>query len=110
MADGSSTKKKVEKRKKGKRKFSGRKLLIWLFFTGALAVICGIIGYLLIILNGERILSENQDKFILPEASTIYDSGGHEVVKLLQSGSNREVVEFDQIPKLVRDAVIATRG
>jgi penicillin-binding protein 2A len=107
MTDRPSTKKKVEK-KKGKRKISGRKLLVWLFFTGAIAVVCGIIGYLLIILNGERILTENQDKFVLPEASTIYDSGGHEVMKLSQSGGNRENVGFADIPELVRDAVIAT--
>ncbi|MFC5648411.1 PBP1A family penicillin-binding protein [Paenibacillus solisilvae] len=111
MTEGPRTKKKVEKKtekKKGKRKFSGRKLLVWLFFTGAVAVVCGIIGYLLIILNGERILTENQDKFILPEASTIYDSNHNEVMKLSQSGGNRENVEFNEIPKLVRDAVIAT--
>ncbi|BBH19778.1 penicillin-binding protein 1F [Paenibacillus baekrokdamisoli] len=107
MTDERSTKKKVQK-KKGKRKFSGRKLLIWMFFTGAVAVICGIIGYMLIILNGERILSENQDKFILPEASTIYDSGGHEIMKFSTAGGNRENVEYAEIPKLVRDAVIAT--
>ena len=44
----------------------------------------------------------------MPEASTIYDSGGHEVMKLAQSGGNRENVEFAEIPKLIRDAVIAT--
>lgn len=107
MTERPRTKKKMEK-KNGKRKISGRKLLVWLFFTGAVAVVCGIIGYLLIILNGERILTENQDKFILPEASTIYDSGDKEVMKLFQSGGNRENVEFADIPVLVRDAVIAT--
>ncbi|WP_178075118.1 PBP1A family penicillin-binding protein [Paenibacillus albus] len=94
--------------KKGKKRFNRRKAAIWLFFTGAIAVVCGIIGYLLIILNGERILSENQDKFVLPEASTIYDSQGKEVTKLYQAGGNRENVEFSEIPELMRDAVIAT--
>ncbi|QYR23793.1 PBP1A family penicillin-binding protein [Paenibacillus sp. sptzw28] len=105
MADGPRTK-KSRVTKKGKKKFSGRKALVWLFFTAAIAVICGIIGYLLIILNGERILADNQDKFDLPEATTLYDSGGHEVTKLYVQ--NRENVEFAQIPPLMRDAFIAT--
>ncbi|WP_219837537.1 PBP1A family penicillin-binding protein [Paenibacillus sp. R14(2021)] len=91
--------------KKPKKKNKKRKLAVWLFFTAAIAVVCGIIGYMLIILNGERILSENQDKLILPEASTIYDGQGKEVTRL---GANRENVEFAEIPELMRDAVIAT--
>ncbi|SFS61965.1 PBP1A family penicillin-binding protein [Paenibacillus sp. BC26] len=108
MADGprSTRNKKVEK--KGKKTNKKRKWAVWLFFTGAVAIVCGIIGYLLIILNGERILAENQDKFILPESSTIYDSKGKEVTKLSSAGGNRETVEFDDIPLLMREAVIAT--
>ncbi|NBD23501.1 PBP1A family penicillin-binding protein [Paenibacillus glycinis] len=107
MAEGPRSKKGSTREKKGKvkKKRNKRKLAVWLFFTAAIAVVCGIIGYMLIILNGERILADNQDKFILPEASTIYDDKGKEVVKL---GANRENVDFAEIPELMRDAVIAT--
>lgn len=110
MAEGPRTTKgnraenKAGKNGKGKKK-SRRKLAVWLFFTAAIAIVCGIIGYMLIILNGERILADNQDKLVLPEASIIYDAQGKEVRKL---GANRENVEFAEIPEIMTDAVIAT--
>ncbi|MBW7456856.1 PBP1A family penicillin-binding protein, partial [Paenibacillus sepulcri] len=105
MADAPRTKKKPVK-KKAKKKFSGKKAAVWLFFTGAVAIICGIIAYLLVILNGERILADNQDKFEMPEASIIYDANGQGVTKLYRE--NRENVEFAEIPEMMRDAFIAT--
>ncbi|CAH1195106.1 Penicillin-binding protein 1F [Paenibacillus plantiphilus] len=95
-----------KRNKKGKKKFSGRKMLVWLFFATAVAVICGIIGYLLVVLNGERILNENKDKIDLPESSIIYDVDGNEVTKLYRQ--NREVIKYEEIPDLLRKAVIAT--
>ncbi|UVI27697.1 transglycosylase domain-containing protein [Paenibacillus spongiae] len=106
MADGPRTTKKKPAGKGKKKKWNGKKMLVWLFFTAAFAVVCGIIGYLLIILNGERILTENQDKFVMEQASTIYDAEGKEVTKLARI--NRELVEFNEIPVLMRDAFIAT--
>ncbi|MBW7477820.1 PBP1A family penicillin-binding protein [Paenibacillus oenotherae] len=113
MADGPSNKSdsprknvRGKREKKGKKRFSGRKALVWLFFATAVAVICGIIGYLLVVLNGERILDENKDKFELPESSIIYDADGNEVTKLYRQ--NREVIKYEDIPKLLREAVIAT--
>ncbi|MCQ6560184.1 transglycosylase domain-containing protein [Paenibacillus mendelii] len=106
MADGPRTTKKKPAGKGKKKKMNGKKFMVWLFFTAAFAVVCGIIGYLLIILNGERILTENQDKFVMEEASTIYDADGKEVTKLARI--NREIVEFNEIPVLMRDAFIAT--
>ncbi|MFC4809491.1 PBP1A family penicillin-binding protein [Paenibacillus sp. GCM10023250] len=106
MAEGPRSRKgKTEKKAKPRKKRNRRKLAVWLFFTAAIAVVCGIIGYMLIILNGERILADNQDKFELPEASTIYDNAGKEIIKL---GANRENVDFNEIPELMLDAVIAT--
>lgn len=97
---------KGKREKKGKKKFSGRKMLVWLFFAAAIAVICGIIGYLLVVLNGERILNENKDKIDLPESSIIYDVDGNEVTKIYRQ--NREVIKYEEIPLLLRQAVIAT--
>jgi len=103
---GRAGQKKEKGTKKGRKKISGKKIMVWLFFTTAFAVVCGIIGYLLIVLNGERILSENKDKFVMEEPSTIYDMNGKEVAKLKRF--NREVVEFSELPQQLRDAFIAT--
>ncbi|MFC4101084.1 PBP1A family penicillin-binding protein [Paenibacillus xanthanilyticus] len=108
MADGPRVRRTSKKgsEKKGKKKMNGKKLMIWLFFTGALAVICGIIGYLLIVLNGERILAANWDKMDMEEASIVYDINGNQIAKL--ASVNREIAEFDEIPQLMKDAFIAT--
>lgn len=99
--------KKKGKQGKGKKKvFTLKRVIAFLFFSSAVAVICGIVGYLLIILNGERVLAENQNKFILPEASTIYDANGEEVAKLYRE--NREFASFNEIPELLKQAVVAT--
>ncbi|MFX3636655.1 MAG: PBP1A family penicillin-binding protein [Candidatus Pristimantibacillus sp.] len=94
--------------KKGKRKFSGRKWFFGLFFTVVIAIVCGIIGYLLIILNGERILTERADMLVMGEASIIYDVNNEEITKLYHADQNRENVEYDQIPQLMLDAIVAT--
>ncbi|MBB3110378.1 penicillin-binding protein 2A [Paenibacillus phyllosphaerae] len=107
MADGPRTKRApAKKEKKGKKKLNGKKLAIWMFFTAAIAVICGIIGYLLIVLNGERILTENWDKMDLEEASIVYDMNDNEITRL--ASINREIAEFDEIPQIMKDAFIAT--
>ncbi|EXX89830.1 transglycosylase [Paenibacillus darwinianus] len=92
---------------KGKQKKPGKKIGAILFFTVATAIICGIIGYLLIMLNGERILAANQGAFDFAETSAIYDANGIEVSKLYAS-ENREYADLSKIPKLLQDAFIAT--
>jgi len=82
--------------------------LVILFFSAAIAVVCGIIGYLFIILNGERILTANQDKLILPEASHVYDARNNEIASLYNAHDARENIGLDEIPELQRQAFIAT--
>lgn len=108
MAERPRTRQAVPTKKKKKRKMSGRKWFFGLFFTAVIAIVCGIIGYLLIILNGERILTEKADMLVLGEASIIYDVNGEEVSRLSQGDQNREVVEYNDIPKLLLDAFVAT--
>lgn len=94
--------KKKKKRNKGK---------IWfytIFFAIVLAIVCAIVGYLLIIVNGERILAEKGDKLELGEASIIYDAGGNEISRLYDVAENREIAEFSEIPEIVRQAFVAT--
>lgn len=100
--------KKTSTKKGRKKKLTGRKLFFGLFFTAVIAIVCGIIGYLLIILNGERILAENGSKLDFGEASIIYDSGGIEIARLYDAEQNREVAEFSEIPEQMFEAIIAT--
>jgi penicillin-binding protein 2A len=95
---------------KGKSLRKGRKkaALIWLFFVALFAIVCAVVGYLLIILNGERILSANINKLNLDQASVIVDRNDKEVAKLYVAEGNREFVPFGEIPKLVQDAFVAT--
>lgn len=72
------------------------------------AIVCGIIGYLFITLNGERILTEKADKLELGEASIIYDMKGKEITKLYDANQNRENAEFNEMPKPPLDAFVAT--
>lgn len=90
------------------RKRSGKKGFIWLFFILVIGVLCAVAGYLLVILNGERILSQNLNKFNLDQASVITDKDGKQVAKLYVAEGNREVAPIGQIPQLVKDAFVAT--
>ncbi|MFD0958929.1 PBP1A family penicillin-binding protein [Paenibacillus chungangensis] len=104
---GQSNKHSVKTKKKKKR-FSGRKWFYGLFFTAVLGIVCAIVGYLLIILNGERILEEHGDKLEFGEASIIYDANGNEINKLYDYEEHREMAEFKEIPEQLINAVIAT--
>ncbi|WEK55804.1 MAG: PBP1A family penicillin-binding protein [Candidatus Cohnella colombiensis] len=95
---------KSKKPRKGKKK----RLLIWLFFVALFGIVCAVIGYLLIILNGERILSANMNKLNLDVATIFVDRDGNQVSKMSVQEGNREFVPFNQIPKLVSDAFVAT--
>lgn len=100
--------KTAPKQQKKKKKISGRKWFYGLFFTAAIAIVCGIIGYLLIILNGERILAENGSKLNLGEASIIYDADKKEIGRLSALHDNREMAEYSEIPEQLRNAIVAT--
>ncbi|WP_168122678.1 PBP1A family penicillin-binding protein [Paenibacillus sp. HB172176] len=109
MADQQKVKKKTKaKSKKKNKRFRGRRLFYTVFFTFVIGIVCGIIGYLLIILNGERLLEENGSKLVLGEASIIYDANGEEISRLSQGGENREIAEYSEIPEMLRQAVVAT--
>ncbi|MFC5700017.1 PBP1A family penicillin-binding protein [Cohnella faecalis] len=94
---------------KSKRPKSRKRIgLIWLFFVVLVGVVCAVVGYLLVILNGERILSNNVNKLDLETATIIVDKSDKQIAKLSGEGSNREYVKFNDIPKKVTDAFVAT--
>lgn len=90
---------------KKRRRNRWRVVILWLLSTTAFAVFCAIAGYLIIMLNGERLLNENMDKTVLAEATTFYDIHGKEVRK---SGVNRELMDFTDMPEQLVQAFIAT--
>ncbi|WP_433946563.1 PBP1A family penicillin-binding protein [Paenibacillus sp. SN-8-1] len=98
-----TTKSKVPKKKK---KITTKRVLWTMFFTMAFAVICAIGGYIFISINGEKILSENQDKLTIYETSKVYDRSGNLMGEL--SITKSEPVDIKQIPKLLQEAFIAT--
>lgn len=89
-----------------KRKLTARRIMWTLFFTVAIAIICAIAGYLYITVNGERILSENEDKLFIYETSKVYDRNGNMMGEL--SVDRSEPVDSDKIPDLVKKAFVAT--
>lgn len=97
---------KPKARKSRKKGFSFGKLVAALAITAAVAVVCALIGYMVIIYNGQRIFDENKDKMEMMEASIIYDGNDVEVGVL--SRQNRELVEKGEIPQMVVNAFIAT--
>jgi len=101
-----NNKNKKKKKKKGRAKF-------WFYtflFGFVFAVVVAIVGYLAIILQGEKILSENKDRLNFGEASIVYDINGNEITRLydIEAETNREEAEFSEIPKVVIDAFVAT--
>ncbi|MGN7760207.1 PBP1A family penicillin-binding protein [Paenibacillus sp. 22594] len=92
---------------KKKKKFLTKKRVLWtLFFATALAVFCALGGYLFIMLNGQKLLSENQDKLSIHETTKIYDRNANLIGELALEKS--EPVEHEDIPKLLIDAFVAT--
>ncbi|CAM4285900.1 PBP1A family penicillin-binding protein [Paenibacillus alkaliterrae] len=99
---------KSASKQKKKKRMSGRTWFYGLFFTAAIAIVCGIIGYLLIILNGERILTENGSKLNFGEASIIYDANEQEIARIKIGTDNREIAEYSEIPEQLLNAIVAT--
>lgn len=80
--------------------------MLALGITGAAGVICALIGYMVIIYNGQKIYNENKDKMEMMEASILYDTSDKEFAVLARQ--NRELVDKKEIPKMLADAFIAT--
>jgi len=100
---GGKTTGKAGKKRGGKK---GRHWFGWFLAAGCLAVVCAVVGYLLIVLNGERILAANQKAFEFAETTVIYDKDGREAAALA-TVENREYVAFKDIPELLYLAFVA---
>ena len=90
-----------------KKKSTRMQRMFWIvFITAAVAAFCAMATYAFIIINGNRMLTNNVNKLEMLEASIIYDKDGNEASKLFVE--NRESVTYDELPVLVREAFIAT--
>ena len=97
----------VRKRPKGARKRGRGRGLIFLFYTLLFGFACAVVGYVLVILNGEKILRENLGKLDLSLATIITDEQGRQIAKLAVSEGNREYASLGDIPELVKQTFVA---
>lgn len=106
-SSSSSNSNSNSKGKSKKKKFLTKKRVLWtLFFTTALAIFCALGGYLFIMLNGEKLLDQNIDKLTVNETTKIYDRNAKLIGELALEKS--EPVEYEDIPKLLVNAFVAT--
>lgn len=92
---------------KKKKKFLTKKRVLWsLFFATALAIFCALGGYLFIMLNGEKLLRENEDKLTINETTKVYDRNAVQIGEL--SLEKSDPVDYEDIPELLVNAFIAT--
>ncbi|CAH1192658.1 Biosynthetic peptidoglycan transglycosylase [Paenibacillus auburnensis] len=92
---------------KKKKKFLTKKRVLWsLFFAMALAIFCALGGYLFIMLNGQKLLNENQDKLTVNPPTQIFDRNANLIGEL--SLEKSDPVEYEDIPEQVVNAFVAT--
>lgn len=111
-----NTKTKPQGNKKGpkKKKFNFRKLILGSIIATILAIICAMAIYIVVIMNGFKILEMNIDKIeTTTESTLIYaqeegkDAQAKEIAKIYK-GENRESVNIKDVPERLKQAFIAT--
>ncbi|WP_162463163.1 PBP1A family penicillin-binding protein [Paenibacillus psychroresistens] len=94
-------------KKKKKSKWSVRRMIFWMIITAGTATVCVLVGYALIIFNGQKLLGKiDPSELVMGSPTAIYDEKGVFVANLNQLKS--EPVKYTDIPPLMIDAVIAT--
>ncbi|MCR8641618.1 PBP1A family penicillin-binding protein [Paenibacillus sp. N1-5-1-14] len=92
--------------KQVKKKFNVKKLIFGLVITAIVGMICAVALYIFVMISGNQLLEENKDKYDMPASSKIVDRNGDEITSLYRE--NREIVSGSEIPKMVKDAFVAT--
>ncbi|WP_042204366.1 transglycosylase domain-containing protein [Paenibacillus camerounensis] len=92
---------------KKKKKFLTKKRVLWsLFFAMALAIFCALGGYMFIMLNGQKLLTANQDKLTVNPPTQIFDRNANLIAEL--SLEKSDPVEYEDIPEELINAFVAT--
>lgn len=94
--------KKIKKPKKGKKKW-WKILLIILFVMCILILIAVCLFFFYIVKNAPEF---DPDQLYQKESSILYDNEGNIFQKL--GAQNREIIEYEQLPEVLIDAIIAT--
>ena len=77
-----------------------------MFFTAVIAIFCALAGYLFILISGEKLLEQNQDKLTAYGTSKVYDRNGALMGEL--SLQKSDPVKYEDIPEKLIQAFIAT--
>ena len=77
-----------------------------MFFTAVIAIFCALAGYLFILISGEKLLEQNQDKLTAYGTSKVYDRNGTLMGEL--SLQKSDPVKYEDIPEKLIQAFIAT--
>jgi penicillin-binding protein 2A len=103
-----SQRKPTAKSKKNRK--SSRTFGKWIsgLMIGMLGIIVFTLSvYFIILWNGSRLLKLEIDKFITSETTLVYDANQKEIAKLFRENGNRESVSSEEIPILMKQAIIA---
>ncbi len=102
-----SNKQKTQKSSKRNSRRSIRKWVLGILVVVMIGLVASLGLYLIIILNGASILKQQIDKFETAETTLIFDANQKEIAKLFREHGNRESVESNEIPILMKQAFIA---
>ncbi|MBC8079480.1 MAG: PBP1A family penicillin-binding protein [Gorillibacterium sp.] len=91
-----------------KKRFNRKKVMILMMIAVAFAIVIALSGYVAILFNGQKQLKANENKFVMDQASTIYDVNGNEVAKLEVAEGNRILADYEEFPIHLVDAFVAT--
>lgn len=104
-AQGNSNRSTAKSSKK-RKKVNKKKIGIWLLVVLLLGVVCAVVGYMVILLSGEKQYEMNKDKMEMSEAAVFYDVNNKEVTTMARE--NRELVSMAEMPDKLPQAFVAT--
>ncbi|MDF2816051.1 MAG: penicillin-binding protein, partial [Paenibacillus sp.] len=106
MTEKKNSNRSAGKTSKKKRKSYKKPILIWVLVITVLGIVCALVGYMIILLSGEKHYQMNKDKMEMAEAAVFYDVNQKEVTTMARE--NRELVTLAEMPDKLPEAFVAT--
>ncbi len=106
MTEKKNSNRSTGKTSKKKRKSYKKPILIWVLVITVLGIVCALVGYMIILLSGEKHYQMNKDKMEMAEAAVFYDVNQKEVTTMARE--NRELVTLAEMPDKLPKAFVAT--